>query len=378
MKTPSRRAVTSLLIASAGIALAIFLFYRLHASAAEPREAPAPRAVPVQVAKVEKRDLPIWLEGLGSVTAWQQVTVRTQVDGRLDQVLFQEGQVVHRGDVLAQIDPRPFEVQLQQAEGALARDRAQLKAAAVDLERFKTLAERKLIAPQQADDQAAVAGQSQGSVQVDQAAIRSARLNIEYARIRAPIDGVVGVRLVDAGNIVHPTDTNGLVIITQLDPAAVLFTVPQDALPRIVAARAKGDVVVEAWSRDGLARLGIGTLTVVDNQINTATSTLKLKARMANPDGQLWPNEFVKARLLVDTKHDALVVPGAAVQRGPQGTFVYVVGADQTAQMQPVEVELVTGDVAVLRRGVAAGDKVVIEGQTQLRPGSRVSIGRRS
>ena len=378
MKAPTRRVFTSLLAGCAGIALAIFLFYRLHASAAEPRQAPAPRAVPVQVATVAKRDLPIWLEGLGSVAAWQQVTVRTQVDGRLDQVLFREGQTVHRGDVLAQIDPRPFEVQLQQAEGALARDRAQLKAAELDLARFKTLAERKLIAPQQADDQAAVAGQSQGGVQVDQAAIRSARLNIEYARIRAPIDGVVGVRLVDAGNIVHATDTNGLVIITQLDPAAVLFTLPQDALPRIVAARAKGDVAVEAWSRDGLARLGVGTLTVVDNQINTTTSTLKLKARMDNPGGQLWPNEFVKARLLVDTKHDALVVPGAAVQRGPQGTFVYVVGADRTAQMQPVEVELVTGDVAVLRRGVAAGDKVVIEGQSQLRPGSRVSIGRRS
>jgi multidrug efflux system membrane fusion protein len=292
--------------------------------------------------------------------------------------LFQEGQIVHRGDVLAQIDPRPFEVQLQQAEGALARDRAQLKAAELDLVRFKTLAERKLIAPQQADDQAAVAGQSQGAVQVDQAAIRSARLNIEYARIRAPIDGVVGVRLVDAGNIVHPADTNGLVIITQLDPAAVLFTLPQDALPRIVAARGKGDVPVEAWSRDGLARLGVGTLIVVDNQINASTSTLRLKAKMGNGDGQLWPNQFVKARLLVETKHDALVVPGAAVQRGPQGTFVYVVAADQTAKMQPVDVELVTGDVAVLRGGVAAGDKVVVEGQSQLRPGSRVSIGRRS
>ena len=378
MKTPSRRVVTSLLMACAGIALAAFLIYRLRASAAEPREAPAPRAVPVQVAKVEKRDLPIWLEGLGSVTAWQQVTVRTQVDGRLDQVLFQEGHIVHRGDVLAQIDPRPFEVQLQQAEGALARDRSQLKAAVVDLARFKTLAERKLIAPQQADDQAAVAGQSQGAVQVDQAAIRSARLNIEYARIRAPIDGVVGVRLIDAGNIVHPTDTNGLVIITQLDPAAVLFTLPQDALPRIVAARAKGDVPVEAWSRDGLARVGVGMLTVVDNQINASTSTLRLKARMANPDGQLWPNQFVKARLLVETRHDALCVPGAAIQRGPQGTFVYIVAADRTAQMQPVDVELVTGDVAVLRGGVAAGDQVIVEGQTQLRPGSRVSIGRRS
>jgi len=376
MKT--RRVVTKLLVGCAGIALAVFLIYRLRASATEPREAPAPRAVPVQVATVEKRDLPIWLEGLGSVSAWQQVTVHTQVDGRLDAVLFNEGQIVHRGDVLAQIDPRPFQVQLQQAEGALARDRAQLHAGQLDLVRFKTLAERKLIAPQQADDQAGTVGQAEGSVQVDLAAIRSARLNIEYARIRAPLDGVVGVRLVDAGNIVHASDTTGLVIITQLDPAAVLFTLPQDELPRIVAARQKGSVPVEAWSRDGLARLGVGTLEVVDNQINASTSTLRLKARLANPDGQLWPNEFVKARLLVDTKHDALVVPGAAVQRGPQGTFVYVVGADQTAQMKPVEVELVTGDVAVLRSGVVAGDSVVVEGQRQLRPGSRVSTGRRS
>jgi multidrug efflux system membrane fusion protein len=332
----------------------------------------APKAVPVLIGTVEKRDIPIWLEGLGTVAAWKQVTVRSQVDGRLDKVLFKEGQAVKQGDLLAQIDPRPFLAQLHQAEGALARDRAQLKDAHANLERYKTLREQNLIAQQQQDDQAALAGQAQGSVQVDEAAVETAKLNVDYTQIKAPMDGVVGVRLVDPGNLVHASDANGLVVLTQLDPMAVYITLPEDDLPRVSAAVARGDVPVEAFSRDGNLPLGAGKLRVIDNQINQATATLRLKAELPNPARKLWPNQFVKARLLLETRHDALVLPAPAVQRGPQGTFVYVVGADQTAVMRPIEIELTTGDLAVVRKGVAAGDQVVTEGQNQLRPGAPV------
>jgi multidrug efflux system membrane fusion protein len=373
-----RRLIIRLVLACLGVGLvALFLVIRFHApkaSAAEQsRDAAAARVVPVTLATVEQRDVPIWLDGLGSVAAWQQVVVRPQVDGMLAKVLFKEGQLVKKGELLAQIDPRPFMVQLHQAEGAVTRDKAQLRDAQLNLERYKTLVGQKLVAPQQVDDQAALVGQSEGSIQVDLAAIESARLNLDYAQIKAPIDGVVGVRLVDAGNLVHTADTTGLVVITQLDPAAVLLTLPEDELPRISAAQRRGDVPIEVWSRDGLALLGKGTLIVVDNQINQTTATLKLKASVPNPGRALWPNQFVKGRLLVDTEKGALIVPAAAVQRGPQGTFVYVVGADDTAAVKPIVLSAITGELAILKSGVAAGERVVVEGQNQIRPGTKVS-----
>lgn len=329
------------------------------------------RVVPVVTAAVERRDVPIWLEGLGTVAAWQQVTVRPQVDGRLDRVFFTEGQFVHRGQVLAQIDPRPFEAQLHSAEGALARDRAQLRDARLNLERYKQLVAQKLIAQQQVDDQAAVAGQAEGAAHADEAAAETARLNLDYARVKAPIDGVVGVRLVDPGNLVRANDTNGLVVLTQLDPAALFVTLPEDALPEVAAAMQRGPVPVEAWSRDGATRLGRGTVFVIDNQINAATATLRLKCKLPNQARTLWPNQFVKARVLVDTKKAALVVPAAAVQRGPQGPFVYVVAGGK-AEVRPVAVGLTTGDVAVIDQGLQPGEPVVVEGQAQLRQGAAV------
>ncbi|HEX2573117.1 MAG TPA: efflux RND transporter periplasmic adaptor subunit [Polyangia bacterium] len=332
----------------------------------------APRAVPVLTAPAERRDIPVWLEGLGTVTAWQQVTVRPQVDGRLDKIFFREGQTVHRGDLLAQIDPRPFAVQLHQAEGALARDRAQLEAGKRNLERFRTLLQDKFVASQQVDDQIALVGQVEGTVQIDLAAVESARLNLDYARITAPIDGIVGVRLVDAGNLVRAADPNGIVVIAQVDPAAVVFTLPQDELSRIAQAQRRGAISVEAWSRDGQTRIATGQLVVIDNQINQSTATLRLKALIRNPDRQLWPNQFVKARLLLDTERGAMVVPAAAVQRGPQGTFVYVVDQKQIASPRPVEVKLVTAEVAMLGKGLSPGEQVVVEGQNQLRPGAQV------
>jgi multidrug efflux system membrane fusion protein len=345
-----------------------------RSDSARAAEQQKPRAVPVLLATVEKRDVPVWLEGLGSVAAFQQVSVRPQVDGRLEKVLFKEGQAVKKGQVLAQIDPRPFLVQLHQAEGALARDRATQKDAKINLERFTTLRGEKLVAQQQVDDQAAVAGQSEGSIKMDEAAVENARLQLDYAEIKSPIDGVAGVRLIDAGNIVHAADANAtIVVVTALDTAAVYLTTPEDELPRVTAAMKRGDVRCEVWSRDGAKQLGAGTLAVVDNQINQSTATLKLKALVPNQDRQLWPQQFVKARLLLDVKKGAVVLPAAAVQRGPKGTFVYVVDNDQVAQSRDLNVAFISGDLAVIAGGVNPGEQVVVEGANQLRPGTPVA-----
>ncbi|MEO8704721.1 MAG: efflux RND transporter periplasmic adaptor subunit [Kofleriaceae bacterium] len=330
------------------------------------------RVVPVQVASATKKDLPIWIEGLGTVAAFQQVTVRAQVDGRLDKVLFQEGQPVKKGEVLAQIDPRPYLVQLHQAQGALARDKALLDNAKRNYERYKGLHEQNLVAQQQVDEYAGQVGQAEGAMKIDMSQVESAQLMLDYAQVKAPLDGVTGVRLIDAGNIIKASDATGLVVITQVNPAAVLFTIPQDRLPAVAAAIAKGDVIVDVYNRDGTQKLATGKVSVLDNQINTATATLRLKALVDNPGRVLWPNAFVKARMLVETRTDVLVIPTVAIQRGPQGAFVYVVGADKTAAMKPVTVTLQAGDQAIVEKGLESGDEVVIEGQNQLRPGGRV------
>jgi len=345
------------------------------------RQQPAPgaaaqaqqRPVPVVTAQVQQRDLAIYLDGLGTVAAAKTITVRPQVDGRLESVIFREGQVVHRGEVLAQIDPRPFQVQLEQGKGALTRDAAQLRTARLALARNLELLREKLVSQQDVDNQEAAVGQFQGAVRIDQAQIGSARLNLEYARITSPIDGITGVRLVDPGNLVRASDANGIVVITQLDPVAVLFTLPQDYLPQVAQQMELGALTVEAFSRDGNTKLGSGELLVIDNQINQNTATMRLKATFANPQRVLWPNQFVKARLLLTVRKGAIVVPTTAVQRGPEGTFAYVVGPDQTVQPHPVEVELTQGDVAAIARGLSPGEVVVADGAAALRPGAKVA-----
>jgi len=357
-------------------AIAFFVHRRTkaqQAGAAREQQQAANRQIPVVEAQVQKKDVPIFLDGLGSVIALKTVTVRSQVDGRLDKVLFREGQPVRAGDLLAQIDPRPFMNQLHQGEGALARDIAQLKGAKLNLERYKNLAAQKLIAPQQADDQAALVGQLEGAVQVDHATIDTAKLNLDYASIRSPTDGVTGIRQVDPGNLVHASDANGVVVITQLDPIAVIFSLPQDELPRVMAQLQKDQLPVEAWSRDGAQKLSAGRLALIDNQINAATATMRLKAVFPNPQRLLWPNQFVKARLLLTTRKDALVVPSTVPQRGPEGTFAYVIQQDQTVQPRPIEVEITEGDVAVIAHGLSEGEKVVADGQNQLRAGAKVA-----
>ncbi len=333
-----------------------------------------PRAVSVSAAQVERRDLPVSLEGLGTVTANRSVLVRTQVDGRLDQVFFREGQLVRAGEALAQIDPRPFLAQLQQAEGALQRDLAALAGSRRDLKRYEVLAAQKLIPQQQADDQRSTVGQAEGAVRVDRAAIASAKLNLDYAHVIAPIEGVVGIRGVDPGNIVHASDAAGLVQLTQLDPIAVIFTLPQDAFSQVSDALDGGFAEVQVFSRAGARELGRGHLTVIDNLINTTTATLRLKAMLPNAAHHLWPNQFVKVRLRVELRRQALIAPAAALQRGPEGSLVYVIRPDQTVEARAVQVDLQQGPDAVIAFGLNAGETVVTEGQNQLRAGSKVQV----
>jgi multidrug efflux system membrane fusion protein len=355
------------------------IYYYTHATktaataAASAAQAQADRPVPVTVATVVQEDVPIWLEGLGTVTPIATVNVKTLVDGPLVSVNFKEGQLIHKGDLLAQVDPRPFQIALHNAEAALARDSAQLRDARLNLERYRTLRAGNLIAQQQFDDQQALVDQYAGTTQLDQATIDSAKLNLDYSRIVSPIDGVTGVRLIDTGNIVHAADTNYIVVLTQIDPMAVLFTLPEDDLPRVQSHLAQGKIQAVAFARDGQTKLAEGELGLIDNEVNTTTATIRLKAFFPNKDRMLWPSEFVKTRLLLSTQKNAITAPATAVQRGPNGTFVYVVGADDKVSVQAVEVELTQGDLAILSKGLQVGQKVVTDGQNQLKPGSKIS-----
>jgi len=342
-------------------------------AAAAASSALANRVIPVLTAEVTARDVPVTLEGLGTVAAFYTVTVKTQVDGRIDRVLFKEGQQVKKGDVLVQIDPRPFAIQLETARANLARDAANLKNAKLNADRYKTLSQQNLIAVQQYTDQQAMADQLDAQIQSDQATINAALLNLDYARVTSPIDGVTGIRLVDPGNVVHAADATGLIVVTQLDPIAVFFTLPEDDLTPINEAMAAGELDVDALSRDGDKVLGTGKLKVIDNEINAQTATLKLKAVFDNPQHRLWPNQYVKARLRLSTRKNALTIPAAVVQHGPQGTFAYVVGADTTVSNRPVTVVAVQGDLAVVGNELKAGEQVVVDGQAQLRPGAKVA-----
>lgn len=335
--------------------------------------APGDRVVPVVTASVVQRDMPLFLDGIGNALASATVTVRAQVEGRIDRIAFREGQDVKKGDLLAQIDPRPFQNQLHSAQAALARDRAQLAGARRNLERYESLAKDGLSSAQQVEDQRVTVAQLEATTRADQVSVDSARLQLDYARVTSPIDGVTGVRLVDQGNIVRPTDPNGIVMITAIDPMAVLFTLPQDDLARVGKQLAEGPIEVEAMSRDGLTKLATGELLLIDNQINQATATIRLKALFPNPERVLWPNQFVKTRLLLTVRKDALVIPAAVVQRGPQGTFAYVVGPDKKAVVRPIQTEATEGDLAVVTSGLSVGEEVVVDGQYQLRPGATVA-----
>jgi multidrug efflux system membrane fusion protein len=330
--------------------------------------------VPVVVASAQRGDLPVYFNGLGTVTAFNTVTVHTRVDGQITKINFQEGQFVHQGDDLLDIDSRPFQVQLEQAEGQLAKDQAQLRDIQVNYERYQLLYKEGVIPKQQLDTQGSQVGQFEGAIKADQGAIDSAKLQVVYSHVTAPISGRIGLRLVDIGNIVHAADTNGLLVITQLQPIAVIFSLPQDQLPQVASKlRSGGQLVVDAYDRDDTSKIESGKLLTIDNQIDTTTGTYKLKAIFNNDRNLLFANQFVNVHLLADIKKNLIIVPASAIQRGPQGTYVYVVGKDNTAKIQSVTVTQSTANSIGLSAGINPGDVVVVDGQDKLQDGSKVS-----
>src|SRR6266404_5481869 len=330
--------------------------------------------VPVVAATAQRGDLPVYFNGLGTVTAFNTVTVRSRVDGQITKINFQEGQFVRQGEDLIDIDSRPFQVQLEQAEGQLAKDQAQLRDVQVNYERFQLLYKEGVIPKQQLDTQGSQVGMFEGSIKGDQGAIDNAKLQIVYSHVTAPISGRIGLRLVDIGNIVHATDSNGLLVITQLQPIAVIFSLPQDELPQVASKLHNPDqLLVEAYDRDDTSKIESGKLLTIDNQIDTTTGTYKLKAVFNNDRNLLFPNQFVNVHLLADVKKNLVIVPASAIQRGPQGTYVYVVQTGKTAKIQTVTIALTTANSVGLSAGLNAGEVVVVDGQDKLQDGSQVN-----
>jgi multidrug efflux system membrane fusion protein len=361
-------------MAGAALALALVFIWRGHSGGAHAADAERKKesAVAVETAMASRSDVPVYLEGLGTVQAFYTVTVTARVDGELQKVGFVEGQTVKKGDLIAQIDPRPFQAALDQALATHAKDVAQLASAKADLDRYEQLAPQNLTSKQTLDSQHALVAQLQAQIKGDQANIDNARTQLSYTRITSPIQGKTGIRRVDPGNNVHATDTNGIVVVTQVQPISCIFTLPEEALPTLNGALEGGSVAVAALSRDGKTALDRGTIALVDNQIDQTTGTIRVKATFPNPHGALWPGEFVNARVLVRTEHNALTVPSTAIQRGPDGLFTYVVKADSTVEARPLKVGGETDTLTVITEGLKEGEQVVLSNQYRLFPGAHV------
>jgi len=369
---PSRKR-SLLLTLVAGIAVAIsaavFLRWNQSASAARP---PSSSAIPVTVSAVSRRDVPIFLDSLGTVQASNTVTIHSQIDGKLQSVNFVEGQEVHRGDTLAVIDPRALQAALDQAVAKKAQDEAQLIAAQKDLDRFKALLTKAAGTQQNVDQQQGKVDQLKATIEADDGAIESAQTQLSYTTITAPIDGRVGFRQVDAGNIIHANDPNPLTVLTLIRPSVAVFTLPQKDLADVRDAMLRGPVPVIANDQDNTRQLAQGELLLVDNQIDQTTSTIRLKARFPNDDDRLWPGEFVRLRVRVGANADAVTIPPAALQRGPQGFYAWVIKPDSTAEQRPLEATPINADVVIVTKGLSVGEPVVVKGQYRLQAGSRV------
>lgn len=364
------------------------VYYRVHSQSTEGQGGPAggrrgmagpmgmgAAATPVTAVAARTGDLPVFQSGLGTVTPTHTVTVHTRVDGQLMKVHFKEGQMVKEGQLLAEIDPRPFQVAITQMEGTLAHDQALLKNAQLDLARYETLLKQDSIAGQTVDTQRALVKQYEGTVKSDEGQLANARLQLTYANVTAPVSGLAGLRQVDPGNIVHSSDTNGLVIINEVNPITVVYTIPEDNLPVVLKRMHAGETLaVDALDRAGKQQLASGKLASIDNQIDTTTGTVKLKAEFANTDGMLFPNQFVNVKMLVDTLKGATLIPAAAVQRGTQGSFVYSVQSDQTVKLKVVKLGPTDGTTIAAESGVGPGELLVVDGLDKLRDGAKVEV----
>jgi membrane fusion protein, multidrug efflux system len=362
-------------VAVLGVVMLAIFYTACSGGSSTPSRARAntPQTIPVTVASAQKQDLPIYLSGLGSVAAYYTVSVKSRVDGQLVDVKFKEGEFVKQGALLAVIDPRPYQVALDQAQATLFKDQASLKDAQLNYERYKGLLQNSgAMSQQQVDTQKATADQLEGAVRNDQALVENAKLNLTYCHITAPVSGRIGLRLVDPGNIVHASDANPMLVITQLQPITALFTLPEDQLPAVAAQMRRGPLEVDAYSRDDQTKLATGKLLTIDNQVDQTTGTARLKAVFQNEESQLWPNQFVNVHLLLETRKGVTVVPNDAVQTGPQGSYVYVVKSDNTVEVRPVKVAITEGNLAQIATGLTPTETVVTDGQDKLQAGTHV------
>ena len=361
--------IVAALIASGG---AVVAARHLHAATETGQAAAPPPAVPVVAETVHQGDVPIYLRGVGTVIAYNNVIVRSQITGQIVKIAFNQGQTVHQGDLLAQIDPRPYQAQLDQAIANRDRDQAQLVNAQANLGRYTSLQQKGYASTQLVETQNAQFAQLQAMVKSDEGVIEQAQTNLSYTNLTAPIDGVSGIRQVDIGNIIHPTDPNGLVDVTQIQPISLIFSLPQTDFVEIQQEMAHGPLTVQAYSQDDKTKLDEGKLDLIDNQIVQTTGTIRLRASFPNAKRMLWPGELIDARLLLETRHDGLTIPASAVQEGPSGSFVWVIGPDESVQTRPVVVSQISEGQALIDSGLKANEEIVVQGQYRLVAGTHV------